>query len=154
MAPSAVAWRWREKRSADDPAARARQVAAARKQGLIGLIVGGTVAALFAFVFDRPKMALVVAAVAVVLAAVAFLFPLTLHKKIAAGLARFGYWVGTAVTWILMTALYYLLFLPFGLFLRARRKLRIVRRPDNAVTSYWTSTEGPAPPLEAYRRQF
>lgn len=153
MAPSAVAWRWREKRS-DDPAARARQAAAARKQGLIGLAVGGTVAVLFAFVFDRPKMAIAVATVAVVLAAIAFLFPLTLHKKIAAGLARLGLWVGTAVTWILMTVLYYLLFLPFGFFLRAGKKLRIVRRPDPAVTTYWTPTEGPAPALEAYRRQF
>lgn len=153
MAPAAVSWRWREKRSGD-PAASVRQAAAARKQGLIGLAVGGTVALLFAFVFDRPKMALIVAAVAFLLAAIAFLFPLTLHKKIAAGLGRFGYWFGTAVTWILMTVLYYLLFLPFGFFLKAGKKLRIVRRPDPAVTSYWTPTEGPAPSLEAYRRQF
>ena len=152
---SAVAWKWRPPGGEQTGAARAREAAAARKQGIVGLLVGLGVALLFHFAFGRPRMALFVAGVAVVLAAIALLFPLTLHKKIAAGLALFGYGVGTAVTWILMTVLYYLLFLPVGLLLRAGGKLRLDRgRPGApARASYWVTTEG-SHSLESYRRQF
>jgi len=152
-APAAVSWKWREK-AGNLEAARASEAAAARKQGLLGLAVGLAVALTLYFAFGRHRMALAVAAVSAVLALVAFLFPLTLHKKIAAGLAAFGHAFGTAVTWVLMTILYYVLFLPVGLFLRTTGKLRIAGAPDPAVPSYWTSTEERQPTLESYRRQF
>jgi hypothetical protein len=154
---AAVAWKWRRPGGDDGTgAARAHAAAAARKQGVTGLLVGLAVALLFHFAFGRTRMALFVGGVAVILAAIAFLFPLTLHKKIAAGLALFGHGVGTAVTWVLMTVLYYLLFLPVGLVLRAGGKLRLDRgRPaaGPARASYWIPTEGTAT-LESYRRQF
>jgi hypothetical protein len=152
-----VAWKWRRPGGEDAAgAARAREAAAARKQGVVGLLVGLGVALLFHFAFGRTRMALFVAGVAGVLAAIAFLFPLTLHKKIATGLALFGHGFGTAVTWILMTVLYYVLFLPVGLALRAGGKLRLDRgRPGAAPAraSYWVATEG-LHTLESYRRQF
>jgi hypothetical protein len=152
-AAAAVSWKWREK-AGNPEAARAREAAAARKQGLVGLSIGLAVAMIFYFALGRHRMALAVAAVAAVLALVAFLFPLTLHKKIAAGLAAFGHAFGTAVTWILMTFLYYVLFLPVGLFLRKTGKLRIAGGPERAASTYWTSTEERQPTLESYRRQF
>jgi hypothetical protein len=152
QAPVAVSWKWRDR--ANPEAARTREVAAARKQGLLGLGIGLAVALLFYFALGRHRMGLVVGAVAVVLALIAFLFPQSLHKKVAAGLAAFGHAFGTAVTWVLMTILYYILFLPVGLFLRKTGKLRLVAAPERAASTYWVSTEERQPTLESYRRQF
>jgi hypothetical protein len=55
-----------------------------------------------------------------------------------------------------MTLLYYLLFLPVGLVLRARGKLAITRSPDPRRSSYWISVDERerARTSESYRRQF
>jgi hypothetical protein len=57
-----------------------------------------------------------------------------------------------------MTLLFYLLFLPFGALLRARRRLRLTTGPDPAAATYWTSPgagrEGRPRGPEAYRQQF
>lgn len=150
--PSAVAWSWRK--SAGPESSRAREAAAARTRGAIGGAVGLSAAAVVWFFFEKPVVAAVIAGIAVAIALTAFLFPLTLYRKLNAGLEAFARAVGTAVTWVLMTALFYLLFLPVGLLLRARGRLGITRKTDPALPTYWAATDGRARTPESYRKQF
>lgn len=147
---SAVVWNWRTagKETGADPA---REAAAARRRGLLGLAVGLLAAALL--FFWKPVLAGVVAAVSLTLALIAFAAPLTLHKKVTRALDAFARGVGMTVTWVLMTILYYILFLPVGLLLRARRRLGITRTPDPALATYWKPTLRDRS-AESYRKQF
>jgi hypothetical protein len=154
---SSPAWSWRPTTAGGDQGerqARAREASAARREGAIGGAVGLTAAAALAFLLHRPGMAVVVAAVALLMALLALAAPLTLYRRLRGLLDRFGHAVGTAVTWLLMTILFYLLFLPVGLALRAMGKLDFTRFADPARASYWTSTEDRDHSAESYRKQF
>ena len=150
--PSSVVWSWRG--GDNEEHARAREAAAARKRGLLGGLIGLSVAAVFFFFLKRPVPAAVIAAVALLFTLLALLSPLTGYKALTRALDRFGYIVATAVTWVLLTILYFLLFLPLGAILRLRGKLRIARDFDPRRPSYWVNLDNrPATP-ESYRRQF
>jgi hypothetical protein len=132
----------------------AREAAAARRQGLIGGACGLLAAAALAWLLHRAVMGAVVAVVALAFALLALAAPLTLYRRLRGALDRFGHLVGTAVTWVLMTALFYLLFLPVGLAMRAAGKLGFTRFADPGLDSYWTTATGRAPGLGPYRKQF
>jgi hypothetical protein len=153
--PSAVVWDWRGGGEREE-SRRAREAAEIRRRGLIGLIVGLAVAALVYFLWKKPVPAAVIAAVALLLSLPGLVAPLTAGRGVGRALDRFAHAVGTGVTWVLMTVLYYLLFLPVGLFLRARGRLGITRAFDPRRPSYWTSVEERerARTPESYRRQF
>jgi len=154
--PSALVWNWRatagDKAGATGPHGSAA-AAAARRQGVIGGAVGLAAAAL-AFLLHRAGLAAAVAAVSLTIALLALAAPLTLYRRLRDALDRFGHGVGVAVTWVLMTVLFYLLFLPVGLVMRATGKLAFTRFADPGIDSYWTSTEGRIPTPESYRKQF
>ena len=80
--------------------------------------------------------------------------PLTVYAKISRALEAFGRLVGTAVTWVLMAVVFYLLFLPVGLLLRARRSLRLTKGFDAQAPSYWTRPAARAGGPERYQKQF
>lgn len=149
--PSAVVWTWR-KAGDDDATARRREAAAARRRGVIGLAIGLATAALI-FLW-KPVLAAVVAGIALVLGLIALAAPLTLYKQVTRGLDLFAHGVGMVVTWVLMTLLYYLLFLPVGVLLRSRRRLGITRSFDPALSTYWKATDGRERAPESYRKQF
>lgn len=158
QAPS-PAWSWRPTSASGsgdeaERQARTRLASAARRQGAIGGAVGLAAAAALAFVLHRPGMAVVVAAVALLVTLLALAAPLTLYRRLRGLLDRVGHAVGTAVTWLLMTILFYLLFLPVGLALRAMGKLDFTRFADPTRASYWTSTEDRDHSAESYRKQF
>lgn len=148
--PSALVWNWRAVEGAGD----ARAAAAARRQGATGAAVGLGVAAALAWLLHRPVPALVVAVLSLTVALLALAAPLTLYRRLRGALDRFGHWVGTGVTWLLMTVLFYLLFVPVGLIMRAMGKLAFARFADPAVDTYWTTTEGRVHSAESYRKQF
>lgn len=159
---SAVAWNWRG-RSAVGAGALAREAAANRRKGMIGGAIGLAVAALFYFVLHRPLAAEVVAAIAILIALIALASPLGLYKGLTRVLDRFAYFVGTGITWLLMPILFYLVFLPAGLLLRARGKLGITLgnhrgkdRDDRRLPTYWIATDERerARTPESYRKQF
>jgi hypothetical protein len=116
------------------------------------------VAALLYFVFHKVRTAEVIAAIAVVVALSALASPLGAYKTLSRWLDRFAHAVGAAVTWVLMTVLFYLVFLPAGLLLR--RKLAITlgndRSADRRLPTYWIATEERerARSPESYRKQF
>ncbi len=156
---SSLVWKWRPATASAtgdeaDRQARTSLASAARRQGAIGGAIGLTAAAALAFLLHRPGLATVVAAVSLLVALLALAAPLTFYPRLRRVLDRFGHAVGTALTWLLMTVLFYLLFLPVGLVLRAMGKLDFTRFADPALASYWTSTEGRAPTAESYRKQF
>jgi hypothetical protein len=134
---------------------RARAAAAARRQGAIGGGVGLAAAAALAFLLHRPGLATVVAAVSLAVALLAMAAPLTLYRRLRGWLDRLGHWVGSVVTWLLMTVLYYLLFLPAGLVLRASGKLSTFTRfAEPSRDSYWTATDRRTHTADSYRKQF
>jgi len=150
--PSALVWNWRAAAGADDN--RAAMAAAARWQGAIGGAVGLAVAAALAWLLHRPVTARVVAVLSLTVALLAIAAPLTLYGRLRGALDRFGHWVGTGVTWLLMTVLFYLLFVPVGLIMRGMGKLAFKRFADPALDTYWTPTEGRVHSAESYRKQF
>jgi hypothetical protein len=154
---SSVAWSWRDRATAGE-AARVREAASNRTKGLIGGVIGLAVAALFYFVFHKVRTAEVIAAVAILVALTALASPLGAYKTLSRWLDRFAHAVGSAVTWVLMTVLFYVVFLPAGLFLR--RKLAVTLGNDRGAAkrlpTYWISTEERerARTPESYRKQF
>lgn len=150
---------WPAWRPAPEPAAVAedavRRRRHLRRQGAVRAAIGLAIAALLAL--WKPLFAAVVAAIALVFLVIALAAP-SASARIAAGLERFGYWVGRAVTWLLMPLLYYLLFAPVGLALRAAGKLRLTRGPERARATYWDAPESGQGWGEggaaSYRRQF
>jgi hypothetical protein len=149
--PSSVVWSWRGGETIEQ--AQAREAAAARKHGLTGGAIGVTIAAALYFFAERPLMAAVVATVAVLSTLLALASPLTAWKGFTRVLDRFAHAVGTAVTWISLTILYFLAFLPLGLYLRTRGKLAVTRGFDSRLLSYW-KTLGRERTDDSYRRQF
>jgi hypothetical protein len=150
--PSAVVWRWSGGET--EPQKRAREAAAARKRGLLGGVIGLAVAAVFYFLLKRQEAAAVIASIALLFTLLALLAPLTAYKSVTRALDRFAHVLGMAVTWLLLTLMYFLFFLPLGWFLRTRGKLAITRSFDPRLPSYWTSLEDRARAPESYRRQF
>lgn len=148
---AATVWRWRERGGAEPEATR-RAAAAQRRRGVIGGAVGA-VAALLLWQW-RPAMALVVLAIAALLTLLALVSPLGAFRRVGRALEAFGRAVGVALTWLLMALVFYGLFLPVGLVLRARGRLRLRKGLDPAAATYWK----PVPPrpasLDRYRRQF
>lgn len=150
---------WPAWRPAPDPGAAAAEAARRRghlrRQGAVRAAVGLAIAALLAL--WKPLFAAVVAAIALVFLLVALAAP-GAYARIAAGLERFGHGVGRAVTWLLMPLLYWALFFPVGLALRAAGKLRLTRGPEPARASYWDAPQGGQGWGEggaaSYRRQF
>jgi len=142
-------WPWREvaARSAEQ---QSRAAAAARLQGVLHAAVG-LVAAGLIYLFWHPTAAAVVAVLATLLLVVALVSPLGAYRRLDHWIARFAHGVGLAVTWLLMPLLYYLLFLPVGLVLRLRGRLRLTRSPEPTRPSYWIPR---GQDRHDYRRQF
>jgi hypothetical protein len=80
--------------------------------------------------------------------------PLTAYRRVTGWIDRFARGVGMVVTWVLMTVLYYVVFLPVGLFLRARGRLGITRGADPGRPTYWRPTADRVKTLDSYRKQF
>src|SRR3954470_11839321 len=108
---SAVAWSWRDRASRAE-AARSREAAANRSKGLIGGAVGLGVAALVYFLLHRPVAAEGIGAIALLVSLSALASPLGLFKLLQRGLDVFAHAVGTVLTWVLLTLLYFVVFLP------------------------------------------
>jgi hypothetical protein len=138
---------------ADARAAERAGAARARRRGVLQGGAGLAVAAVLWLAWRTP-LAWVVAAVALALALLAAAAPLTAYARVSRALETFGRWVGTAVTWLLMGLLFYGLFLPVGLVLRARRSLRLTTGFDPQAPSYWKRPAARSGGAERYQKQF
>jgi hypothetical protein len=145
-------WGWRE--DADRARReRAREAARARRTGAIQGAVGYGVGAAF-WTFDRPRMALVVAAVASLALLLALVSPLGGHRRLSRWVARLAWAIGFVLTWVLMPLLFLLVFLPLGLWLRRRGRLRLTLGFEPSRATYWRDGGSWPRGEDAYRRQF
>jgi hypothetical protein len=149
-AVSAAVWDWRTRAAGAQARAAADRARALRQAAIQGVI--GFAAALALGMWWRPAAGYLIGGVTATLLLLAVLAPAA-HARVEQALKTFGRWVGLALTWLLMPILFYLVFLPTGLLLRARGRLRITRRPDRALPTYWTEPAR-TPTRESYRRQF
>jgi hypothetical protein len=146
-------WDWRKTGAAEDAGAdRRRHVAAARREGLaraaVGVVAGGLIW------LWKPVLGTVVLGVTLALLLIALASPRGAYRAIAIGLRRFGHTVGLAVTWVLMTLIFYLLFFPVGLVLRGLGRLGLTFGAELGRASYWEPVAWERITAECYRRQF
>jgi len=132
---------------------RDRALAAARRRGMVQGVVAMSAAILLWWAWS-PWAGAFAAAVGALALSLAFVSPGRGFVALERAVGRFAGWVGVAVTWILTVPVYYLVFLPLGLFLRATGRLRVTRRPDPELASYWRTPEPHEPGPDRYRRQF
>lgn len=145
-------WRWRP-----DPERRARRIAREAREGRIRGLIQGVVGLLAAFVLYRwfsPVAAGIVAAIALTITVIALASPRGTFARLTHWVGRFAHGVGLVVTWICLPVLFYLVFLPLGLILRARKRLRLTRGPEPERETYWSSAGSWPKAKEGYERQF
>lgn len=145
-------WRWRP-----DPERRARRRAREAREARIRGLVQGVVGLLAAFVLYRwfsPIAAGIVAAIALTVTLIALVSPRGAFARLTEWVGKFAYGVGLIVTWIFLPILFYLVFLPLGWTLRARKRLRLTRGPEPGRETYWSSAGTWPKRREEYERQF
>jgi len=96
--------------------------------------------------------AAVLAGIALVVLVSGFLVP-----RVFAVIERFGRWlghvVGTALTWILLVPMFYLVFVPGRLILKLRGIDPMCRQFPTDAPTYWVSRK-PVNSVEDYKRQY
>lgn len=150
---AAEVWPWREAGEGEDTGAVRARARRARRQGAIRALVG-LVAAAVIYRYWSPVAAAVVASIATIVLLLALVSPLGAYRRLDGWIAKLAYAIGLAVTWLLMPLLYYLVFFPVGLLLRARGRLRLTRRLEPRAHSYWTIRGEDGAESHEYRRQF
>ncbi len=133
---AALVWQWQSSGSAASrPDARP-----VRLRGALQASAGLAVAAGFAWWGFRTPAA-VVGSIACIIGLAALVSPFGVFAAIERSFAALGGWVGTALTWIVLPAIFYLFFTPFSLLFRRGRRDSMKRRFDAGAMSYWTSRE-------------
>ncbi len=125
-----VVWPWREKMGTPPPRKPNRVAAGIQAAVLLAL------AALFYFVFGHPIPAIVLCCATAAILIGSFFVP-PLFFAIERMGKTVGIWVGTALTWGLLTPFYYLCFLPGNLILRLLRRDPLCRRFPSDEPTYW-----------------
>jgi hypothetical protein len=67
--------------------------------------------------------------------------PTGIYAAIERGLAALGHATGVGLTWVLMSAFFFLVVTPFGFFFRRGRRDAMRRYYEPGATTYWTERE-------------
>ena len=143
---SAAIWTWRP--APTDPVAARRTRLGVFVRSGIGLVLAALLA------LWKPVLGAVAAGLALLFLTLALASPRGLYPRVERGVAAFARAVGLAVSWITLTLVHFLVFLPLGLLLRATGRLRITRSPDPGAASYWRPADRKGGGPERYERQF
>jgi hypothetical protein len=130
---SAVIWAWEETTELSQSGASTSSL---RVRGIIQGLVGGSIAGLFWY-FGLQTMAMVAGGIAGFLTIVALISPRVAFAAIQRIFQTFGGWVGSGVTWIVLPAIFYGFFLPFGALFRRSRRDTMKRFFEDDKESYW-----------------
>ena len=76
------------------------------------------------------------------------------YAAIGRGLALLGHGIGRLLAIVLLTPLFWLVFVPFGRLLRGGRRDKLERWFDVAAPSYWHRREGRPRTKRSYERAF
>jgi len=149
---AAVNWRWRNPgHEGAEPASELP--GSLRVRGLIqGAITGAIGAAVFLFWWRGFGIAILVFASVVALSAL--LSPSGLYAMLLRLFAATGNVVGRALTWLLLTPMFYGFFLPFGAIMRRNRRDRLKRFYDAEASTYWEDHEGETLGSRSLERQY
>jgi hypothetical protein len=120
--------------------------------GLIVVAFGGLVSGLLHAKFRWPVAAWVPLGFAAALAAVYYALPATRRSIYIAWMYAFLP-LGMVMSFLLLAAIYFLIFTPLGLLMRLVGRARVPRQFDPKATTYWVQRP-PARPPESYFRQF
>ena len=132
---SAAIWRWQERASqSKQPPAMGRSL---RASGLVRAAIGIAIGAAFFFLWSKV-VAYIAFAVAGSTGMCALVSPNGAYAAIERAMGRFAGLVGQVMTVLLMTPLFYLFFLPFGLMFRRGKRDSMKRFYDSSVETYWT----------------
>ena len=142
-------WNWRE----DTPERRREELAARlRHRGLVGGLVALAVGTLLNKVFGHAILGRVIVLLGAFQALVALWRPLLLAGPLR-WLVRFGEAVGTGLSWLLLTLLWSLVFVPAGVVLRLRRRDPLHRARLAPGLTAWIPRRR-QPEAESFARQF
>jgi len=120
--------------------------------GLIVVAFGGLVSGMLYAKFRWPVAAWIPLGAAIMVAAVYYAVP-AVRRPIYLGWMYAFLPVGMVMSFLLLAAIYFLVFTPIGLVMRLVGRERIPRRFDRQATTYWVKRP-PARPPESYFRQF
>ena len=120
--------------------------------GLIALAFGGLVSGVIFARSRWPITSWIPLAAAVLIAGVYYAFP-ALRRPIYVGWMYAFLPLGIVTNFVLLAAIYFLIFTPIGLLMRLVARERVPRRFDRSAASHWIKRPAPRPP-ESYFRQF
>jgi hypothetical protein len=135
---AAAIWSWRPAPPPPRPAPGPIRVRGVL-QASVGLAVAGGLAWL-----GYLLPAIVVGSVASTIALAALLSPLGLFAALEHAFVALGVWIGKAMTWLLLPAIFYGFFVPFGVLFRRGRRDSMRRFFDAEAASYWTPRDARA----------
>jgi hypothetical protein len=118
---------------------------------LIQAVIPTAVGAFFYFK-GKPAAAGILWSLGALLLISGFLIP-SLFAKIEQAGRWFGKGVGTAITWLLLVPMFYLVFVPGRLILRIRGIDPMCRKFPTDAPTYWVPRK-PVVNLDEYKRQF
>ena len=131
---AASIWDWRGRESGAQPTEPVRSVLIrVARQALVGATAGGLI-----FHFVSPAVGSIVLTIAAVILTSALLSPRGLFAAIEKLFASLGVGIGRAFTWILLPAIFYLFFVPFGVLFRRGQRDSMKRFYEPDADSYWS----------------
>ena len=148
--PEAAAkiWNWR---GTDRPESQS-SVGRIRLRGALQAAAGAGAGVVF-FLLGARVLAAVVWTIAAGLLLSALLSPRGLYAAIDRAFRALGRGVGRALSWLLLPAIFYLVFFPFGRLFRRGRRDRMKRAFDPEADTYWLP-HPTIPAAKSYPRQF
>jgi hypothetical protein len=103
-------------------------------RGLVALCAAGML-----FFFGRWLASSVAVAVGALTLVLATTSPTKAYVALMRSVERIGERIGMLLAWLLLTPVFFLFFVPFGLLTRRGRGDRMGRRFDRAAETYWTT---------------
>ena len=131
-------WDWRGREAAARPTEPVHTI---RIRGTAQALVGATAGGLI-FRFVSPTVGTIVLMISGVILASALLSPKGLFSAIERLFVSLGVGIGRVFTWILLPAIFYLVFLPFGVLFRRGRRDSMKRFYEPDADTYWSRRDG------------
>ncbi len=144
---AAAIWSWQAPEQPKRPKA-----ARLRWRGAIQAGAGFVAGSIF-WSLQALALATVALTVASIVLLSALLSPTGLYSAIDRAFHGLGQWIGRGLTWLLLPALFYLVFTPFGMLFRRGKKDTMKRFFESGSETYWSPHRGKPDP-STYERQF
>lgn len=133
---AAAIWDWRATKPRRDAVAPAK----ARQRGVLRGLGLGVVGALLSWLWS-PILGGITLGIAAIVALSALASPTGLYAALERGLAALTRATGVGLTWVLMSAFFFLVVTPFGFLFRRGRRDAMRRYYEPDATTYWTERE-------------